>query len=93
MKHTRRKGGLALVLALLLSSPMAFAGGAVTGGATLPEQIVQEGTEVQQLAKQAEEVSTQIEQYANMIQRYQNMVQNTLTMPISMFNQIWNPLV
>ncbi|MBU2821038.1 hypothetical protein HF288_06845, partial [Acidithiobacillus caldus] len=93
MKNMRRKGKFALVLALSLSSPMAFAGGAVTGGATLPEQIVQEGTEVQQLAKQAEEVSTQIEQYANMVQRYENMVQNTLTMPMSMFDQVWNPLV
>ncbi|MGC9215831.1 P-type conjugative transfer protein TrbJ [Acidithiobacillus sp.] len=79
------------ILALLPAS--AFAGGAVTGGATLPEQIVQEGTAVQQLAKQAEEVSTQISMYANDIQRYENMVTNTLDMPAGVFAQIWNPLV
>jgi P-type conjugative transfer protein TrbJ len=82
---------LSAILALLPAS--AFAGGAVTGGATLPEQIVQEGTEVQQLAKQAEEVSTQISMYANDIQRYENMVTNTLDMPAGVFAQIWNPLV
>jgi P-type conjugative transfer protein TrbJ len=82
---------LSAILALLPAS--AFAGGAVTGGATLPEQIVQEGTAVQQLAKQAEEVSTQISMYANDIQRYENMVTNTLNMPAGMYAQIWNPLV
>jgi len=82
---------LSAILALLPAS--AFAGGAVTGGATLPEQIVQEGTAVQQLAKQAEEVSTQISMYANDIQRYENMVTNTLDMPAGVFAQIWNPLV
>ncbi len=79
--------------AALFSAGPAFAGGAVTGGATLPEQIVQEGTQVEQLAKQADEVSTQIEQYANMVQRYENMVQNTLDMPQAMFDKVWNPLV
>ena len=82
---------LSAILALLPAS--AFAGGAVTGGATFPEQIVQEGTAVQQLAKQAEEVSTQISMYANDIQRYENMVTNTLDMPAGVFAQIWNPLV
>ncbi len=74
-------------------APVAFAGGAVTGGATLPEQIAQEVTATSQLAKQAEEVSTQIEQYANMIQRYENMVQNTLALPQATFDSIWNPLI
>jgi P-type conjugative transfer protein TrbJ len=73
-------------VALCLSPLSAFAGGAVTGGATLPEQIVQEATEVQQLAKQAEEVEAQIAQY-------QNMIVNTLDMPANMFAKIWNPLV
>ncbi|MGE0047733.1 MAG: P-type conjugative transfer protein TrbJ [Acidithiobacillus sp.] len=84
---------ITVAVGLTLVSPLAMAGGAVTGGATFPEQIVQEGTSVEQLAKQAEEVSTQISQYANMIQRYENMVQNTVTMPIGMFDKVWNPLV
>jgi P-type conjugative transfer protein TrbJ len=72
--------------AVALVSPLAFAGGAVTGGATLPEQIVQEATAVEQLAKQAQEVEAQIAQY-------QNMLINTLDMPANMFGKIWNPLV
>ncbi|MCY0871405.1 MAG: P-type conjugative transfer protein TrbJ [Acidithiobacillus caldus] len=82
---------LGTILALLPGP--AFAGGAVTGGATLPEQIVQEGTAVAQLSKQAEEVATQISMYANDIERYENMVTNTLNMLACVFAQIWNPLV
>ncbi|WP_414041237.1 P-type conjugative transfer protein TrbJ [Acidithiobacillus sp. M4-SHS-6] len=82
---------LSTILALLPAP--AFAGGTLTGGATFPEQIVQEGTAVQSLAKQAQEVTTQISMYANDIERYQNMVTNTLDMPASMFAKIWNPLV
>jgi len=59
----------------------AFAGGGLTGGATLPEQIVQEGTAVQQLAKQAQSLVTQIEQY-------QNMIQNMATIPSQLMSQI-----
>lgn len=83
----------AVLGALLIPFSVPAFAGTMTGGATFPEQIVQEGTAVEQLAKQAEEVSTQIEQYANMVQRYENMVQNTLDMPQGTFDQIWNPLV
>jgi P-type conjugative transfer protein TrbJ len=51
----------AAVIAALLPSPAFAGGGGFTGGATLPEQIVQEGTAVEQLAKQAEEVQEQIQ--------------------------------
>ena len=74
-----------LLVALGLASPLAFAGGAMTGGATLPEQIVQEGTSVEQLAKQAQEVATQIEQY-------QNMIQNMAQIPQSLMSQITSAL-
>ncbi|MGC9216508.1 P-type conjugative transfer protein TrbJ [Acidithiobacillus sp.] len=83
---------LAMSAALAMVSTSAFASGEVAG-ATFPEQIVQEGTSVEQLAKQAQEVTTQISMYANDIERYQNMVTNTLNMPAAMFAQIWNPLV
>lgn len=87
------KSKILVVAALSAMLPLpAFASG-VIAGATFPQQIVHEATSVESLAKQAEEVSTQISQYANMVQRYENMLQNTLTMPISTFNQIWNPLV
>ncbi|WP_312283496.1 P-type conjugative transfer protein TrbJ [Candidatus Igneacidithiobacillus taiwanensis] len=90
----KSKVSLSIVGAMLaLVSGNAFAGGAVTGGATFPEQITQEVTAVQSLGKQVEEVSNQIEQYANMVQRYENMVQNTLALPQATFDSIWNPLV
>ncbi|MHB8322749.1 MAG: P-type conjugative transfer protein TrbJ [Acidithiobacillus sp.] len=81
-----------LSMSLALLPAPAFAVSEVAG-ATFPEQIVQEATSVQQLAKQAQEVTTQISMYANDIERYQNMVTNTLNMPAAMFAQIWNPLV
>ena len=81
---------LSTILALLPAPAFAVS---EVAGATFPEQIVQEATSVQQLAKQAQEVTTQISMYANDIERYQNMVTNTLDMPASMFARIWNPLV
>ena len=66
--------------ALALSSPLAFAG-AMTGGANLPEQIVQEVTLTQQLSSQAQSLVQQIDQY-------QNMVQNMATLPQSLMGQI-----
>ena len=81
---------LSTILALLPAPAFAVS---EIAGATFPEQIVQEATSVEQLAKQAQEVTTQISMYANDIERYQNMVTNTLDMPASMFARIWNPLV
>ena len=83
---------LAMSAALAMVSTSAFASGEVAG-ATFPQQIIQEATAVQQLAKQAQEVSTQISMYTNDIERYQNMVTNTLNMPAATFAKIWNPLV
>ena len=83
---------LAMSATLAMVSTSAFASGEVAG-ATFPQQIIQEATAVQQLAKQAQEVSTQISMYTNDIERYQNMVTNTLNMPAATFAQIWNPLV
>ncbi|MBU2788238.1 P-type conjugative transfer protein TrbJ [Acidithiobacillus sp. VAN18-1] len=83
MKHAlllQTKNLVVGVTLALLPLP-ALAGGAVTGGATLPEQIVQEGTAVEQLGKQAQEVETQIEQY-------QNMVQNMVNIPPSLLGQM-----
>ncbi|MBU2809399.1 P-type conjugative transfer protein TrbJ, partial [Acidithiobacillus ferrooxidans F221] len=62
---------LSTILALLPAPAFAVS---EVAGATFPEQIVQEATSVQQLAKQAQEVTTQISMYANDIERYQNMV-------------------
>ncbi len=71
-----KKTGIALtMMTALFSAGPAFAGGAVTGGATLPEQIVQEGTQVEQLAKQAESVQEQIQEVVNQLQNLQSLGQ------------------
>jgi P-type conjugative transfer protein TrbJ len=51
---------LAAAIAFALTPASALAG-TMTGGATFPEQIVQEVTEVQQLAQQAQQVQEQIQ--------------------------------
>ncbi len=73
---------------LLAVSVPASAGGAATiavGGATLPEQLIQEGTAVEQLAKQAQEVESQIQMVAN-------MAQNTVSLPIQLWQSATGPI-
>lgn len=74
---------VAAVMLALLPAP-AFAG-TLTGGATLPEQIVQEATSIEKLAKQVQSVETEIAQY-------ENMIQNMTTLPQSMIGQIMQPI-
>ena len=73
----------AALWAVLVPAP-ALAG-TVTGGATLPEQIVQEVTAIQAKVSGAERLVQQIQQY-------QNMVQNMVTLPQSMIGQIMQPI-
>ncbi|BDB13384.1 hypothetical protein [Acidithiobacillus ferrooxidans] len=72
----------ALALAALAGCEpsLAFAG-TMTGGATFPEQIVQEVTAVQTQMSAAQSLVQQIQQY-------QNMVQNMATLPQSLMGQI-----
>lgn len=74
-----RKIILAVALASGLSGmPVLASAGAVTGGATLPEQIVQELTAAESVEKQVTEVATQIRQYANMIENMETIPQQLL---------------
>ncbi len=68
---------ISIASCLAFSPALAFAG-TMTGGATLPEQIVQEMTEVQQLSKQAESVQLEIQQVYD-------AAQNLAQVP----NQLW----
>ena len=74
----------AMILLALL--PSVSFGGTMTGGATMPEQIVQEITAVQSQV-------TQAQQLVQEIQQYQNMVQNMATLPQSMYSQITAPIM
>lgn len=83
-----RKTVLAVALASGMSGmPVLASAGAVTGGATLPEQIVQEITAGESLAKQVTEVATQIRQYANMIQNMETIPQQLLGQIQGVMNQ------
>ena len=72
----------AIILALASTNASA---GTLTGGATFPEQIVQEVTLIQSRITQAENL-------VETIQQYENMVQNTATLPQSMTAQIMQPI-
>jgi P-type conjugative transfer protein TrbJ len=73
------------VLTALACVPAMGDGGTLTGGATFPEQIVQEVTLIQSQMNGAERLVEQIQQY-------ENMVQNTATLPQSMVGQILQPI-
>ena len=63
---------IAAAIALALS-PASALEGTLTGGATMPEQIVQEITAVQQLAQQAQEVQQQIQMVYNQAMNLKNL--------------------
>ena len=63
---------LATAIAIALAPASALAG-TLTGGATMPEQIVQEVTAVQQLAQQAQEVQQQIQMVYNQAMNLKNL--------------------
>lgn len=79
----KKRVSAVILLALL---PSVSFGGTMTGGATMPEQIVQEITAVQSQV-------TQAQQLVQEIQQYQNMVQNMATLPQSMYSQITGPIM
>jgi P-type conjugative transfer protein TrbJ len=63
---------LAAVVAIALAPASAIAG-TLTGGATMPEQVVQEVTSVMSLVKQAESVQMQIQMVFNEAKNLENM--------------------
>ena len=77
---------VALQVAIILACSLvtAFAG-TLTGGATMPEQIVQEITAIQSQMTQAQQLVQQIQQY-------ENMAQNMVTLPQSMYDQVTAPI-
>ncbi|MHB8225403.1 TrbJ/VirB5 family protein [Acidithiobacillus sp.] len=75
-----------VLLAVFFALTPATAGaGTMIGGATMPEQIVQEVTLIQSKV-------TQAQQLVSDIQRYENMVQNMVTLPQTMYDQVTAPI-
>ncbi len=70
----RRLVAATLAAQMVVLPVSAFAGGGgLTGGATLPEQIVQETTLVEQLAKQASMVTSQLQMVYNQLYNLQQL--------------------
>ena len=83
---TRVRRIVSVLLGGMLVLPVcADAGGGLTGGATLPEQIVQEATAIQAKISGAERLVEQIQQY-------ENMVQNMVTLPQTTMNEVLQPV-
>ncbi|AEM48022.1 P-type conjugative transfer protein TrbJ [Acidithiobacillus ferrivorans SS3] len=61
---------------LAASSNFSAFAGTMTGGATMPEQIVQEGTAIMQLSRAAEQVQNQLQMLLNEARNLQNMPSN-----------------
>lgn len=82
---------LAAAVSLAMVAPVAAFAGTLTGGATMPEQIVQEVTAVESLAKQAESVENQIQMVFNQAQNLENVpmqLWSSVTAPISQLMSI-----
>lgn len=91
IRHFRSASIIAL---MLLTGPVAYAGGGglggTIGGATLPEQIVQEGTEVQQLSRQAQQVQNSLQQVMMEAQNLKSLPQNLWSQAYGDLNQLTN---
>lgn len=76
---------LAAAVSLAMVAPDVAFAGTLTGGATMPEQIVQEVTAVESLAKQAESVE-------NQIQMVYNQSLNLEQVPIQLWDSVTAPI-
>ena len=85
MENMKKVVSAVLLVLAGAALPGAALAGTMTGGATLPEQIVQEVTAVQTKVTEAQQLVQQVQQY-------ENMVQNMATLPQSMYTQITAPI-
>ena len=87
---TMKKQLLKISIAVALMVPLPAFAGALTGGANLPEQIVQEATLVQQYAKQVEMVKMQIQQVYDAAQNLQQVPNQLWQQGQQYLNQLVN---
>lgn len=80
-----KKTVLAAAVSFAMVTPVVSFAGTMTGGATFPEQIVQEVTAVESLAKQAESVE-------NQIQMVYNQALNLEQVPIQLWDSVTAPI-
>ena len=78
MKHKQTAFSILSAMALMAGGPAAYAG-TLTGGATFPEQIVQEGTSIEQLARAAEQVQNQLQMLLNEARNLQSLPTNFIS--------------
>ncbi len=79
-----RRGTLLGLFVIAAGTASAIAG-TMTGGATFPEQIVQEGTAIETQMSAANQLIQQV-------QMYENMAQNMISLPQNMINEMEGPL-
>lgn len=81
---------LKIAVALTLLPPLPAFAGTLTGGANLPEQIVQEATLVQQYAQQVETVKMEIQQVYDAAQNLQQVPNQLWQQGTQYLNQLMN---
>ena len=88
----RRKSAVAMSATLLLCGPAVAMAGTFTGGATFPEQIVQEVTSLQKYAQEVTGVEAQVQTQMNTLQSYAAQMQNLMTLPAQAISQVTMPV-
>ena len=86
----RLSAGFSLILWVLLTNSPAMAG-TLTGGATLPEQVVQEITGLQSYAQEATSAMSGVQTQMNTLNSYMVQLQNMMSLPAQEISQITMP--
>ena len=89
MKFKQITVSVSAAMVLATGSNFAIAG-TLTGGATMPEQIVQEGTAIMQLARAAEQVQNQLQMLLNEARNLQNLPSNFVNQITGQLGQLTN---
>lgn len=93
VKHQQRLKGLVIaVLSGLFMVPAAANAGTFTGGATFPEQIVQEATSLEDYAKNVTTALSSVQNEINTLNGYMTDLQNLATLPAREIGKITMPI-
>lgn len=88
----RRLPFLCSVAAGIIMIPLSASAGTLTGGATLPEQIVQEATALQSYAKNVTTALSSVQNEINTLNSYMTELHNLATLPARELSKITTPI-
>lgn len=77
---------------VILLSPGISSAGTFTGGATFPEQIVQEGTSLMSYAKEVTTALSSVQNEINTLNSYETDLQNLMSLPARELSKITTPI-